>query len=133
MSVGEFTASNIAVDQDKKEEEAKKRTNIDYSKIEATVSSNKELASRVIIYLSFLPPNFPYIKSQKPCAICLRLETMQAICLSTRICIDYEPYLLAGPNKCRPGGPLECGEAAEASRGHHWHKVGLFSNYRGPV
>ena len=46
MSVGEFTASNIAVDQDKKDEDAKKKGNIDYSKIEAAVSSNKELASK---------------------------------------------------------------------------------------
>ena len=56
MSVGEFTASNIAVDQDKKDEEAKKRTNIDYSKIEATVSSNKELASRVYFSLTHVFP-----------------------------------------------------------------------------
>ena len=56
MSVGEFTVSNIAVDQDQKEEEAKKRTNVDYSKIEATVNSNKELASRVKL--------LPYLRSK---------------------------------------------------------------------
>ena len=32
------------MDQDKKDEDAKKKGNIDYSKIEAAVSSNKELA-----------------------------------------------------------------------------------------
>ena len=69
MSVGEFTASNIAVDQDKKEEEAKKRTNIDYSKIEATVSSNKELASRVRLSQKFIFVLRKLLRyAEKPCA-----------------------------------------------------------------
>lgn len=48
MSVGGFTASSIAVDQDSKEEESnKKRSTIDFSKLEANVKSNKEMAAKV--------------------------------------------------------------------------------------
>ncbi|KAK9823540.1 hypothetical protein WJX72_003562 [[Myrmecia] bisecta] len=48
MSLGEFTAANIAIDQDKKEEEAaaKKKAFVDYSKLEAEVAANKELAGK---------------------------------------------------------------------------------------
>ena len=53
MSVGEFTASSIAVDADAKEEDAnKKRSKIDYSKLEAVVASNTELASKVRLQIT---------------------------------------------------------------------------------
>ena len=51
MSVGEFTASNIAMDQDKVDE--KKKGTVDYAKLEAEIKASKELAGKVL-YSSLL-------------------------------------------------------------------------------
>lgn len=50
MSVGEFTASNIAVDQDIKDAEKKKGT-VDYSRVEDDIEANKALAKQVLLHL----------------------------------------------------------------------------------
>ena len=47
MSVGEFTASNIAVDQDNQELKAERKGTIDYTKLDADIKATKELAAKV--------------------------------------------------------------------------------------
>lgn len=49
MVVGEFTASAIAMEEDKREEEeqAKKDSTVDYAKLEADIAANKTLAAQV--------------------------------------------------------------------------------------
>lgn len=48
MVVGEFNASNIATEEDKRadEEQAKKDAQVDYSKLEADIEANKTLAAQ---------------------------------------------------------------------------------------
>lgn len=47
MSVGEFTASNIAMDQDMKDLDAKKKGVTDYAAVEADIKAQKDLAKKV--------------------------------------------------------------------------------------
>jgi hypothetical protein len=49
MVVGEFTASAIGMEEDKREQEAqeKKDAAVDYSKLEADIAANKTLAAQV--------------------------------------------------------------------------------------
>ncbi len=50
MVVGEFTASNIAAEQDKLEDDksnANKASKVDYTKLEADVAALKSLAGKV--------------------------------------------------------------------------------------
>lgn len=49
MVVGEFTASAIAMEEDKREEDeqAKKDATVDYAKLEADIAANKTLAAQV--------------------------------------------------------------------------------------
>ena len=51
MVVGEFNASNIATEEDKREDEeqAKKDAQVDYSKLEADIEANKTLAAQVLL------------------------------------------------------------------------------------
>ena len=49
-AVGEFGVGNIALDQDKhdEEKEKKKGNTVDYAKLEADIAANKELATKVL-------------------------------------------------------------------------------------
>ena len=49
MSVGEFTASNIAMDQGKEDE--KKKGSVDYSKLEGEIKASKVMAGKVHLSL----------------------------------------------------------------------------------
>lgn len=48
MSVGDFTASSIAMEQDSKDDSAGLKKGLtDYSKVEADIKSNRQLAKQV--------------------------------------------------------------------------------------
>ena len=47
MSVGEFTVSNIAADEDKKETEKAKQTRADMDKLQAEIDVQKQSAKEV--------------------------------------------------------------------------------------
>lgn len=50
MTVGEFTVSNIHMDEDKREEE-KKKSNIDIDKLKADIQAQLEIGKQVGIVL----------------------------------------------------------------------------------
>ena len=70
MSVGEFTASNIAMDQDKVDE--KKKGTVDYAKLEAEIKASKELAGKVPLFLLLCFLGSSQLVKQEPISTILR-------------------------------------------------------------
>ena len=123
--MGEFTASSIAVDQDKQEENTKKKGNVDYSKIEASVSSYKESAAKV-------SSNFDAFKNTSTVQSDIQFHFEDWAMYDFERIPDWFIRLTGSIRGCTRR-PIEHREAAEIGRGHHRHQDGVHSHHRGPT
>jgi len=84
MAVEELTASNIAMEEDQKNEEAnKKKSKVDVAKIEADINANKDLAAKVSnLWHSLHAANWTFLYM-------IRLDSRSASPIRLSVCEQY--------------------------------------------
>lgn len=108
MSVGEFTVSNIHMDEDKREEQNKKST-IDMAKLQADISAQKDLAKQVCaVPKNCKPPGFSVMNPDR----------------------DKTLLIYAGKATRGTRGSFEPGKDQQASRRDYCNKGMLYCSVR---